>query len=158
MLRRIIRFGPAAAALLTGLALAPTASAGNTAWSVSLGIPGFAVSAGRTGYGGGTDYIGVGIGFGGAGYGYGGAGYGYGAAGYGHGYRTAYQPYYRPYYRPYYAVPVAPVVVYPAPVAYAAPYGYVAPVPYGGRVYAPHRAYVAAPAWRPPVAMPYGRY
>lgn len=91
------------AALFAGsLAFVPAASASNVAWSVSVGGPGYVVSAGQPGYWGG--YRGYGV------------GYGY--------------PYYRPHYRPYYR-PVAPVV-YSAPVlpyAYAAPSAYIAPRP-----------------------------
>jgi hypothetical protein len=86
----------------------PAASAGsNVSWSVSVGGPGFAVTAGQPAY----RY-------------------------YGAPYRTYYKPHYyrpvpvyRPYYRPYYAprpVYVAPPVVYTPPY-YAAP---VVPVPY----------------------------
>ena len=101
-------------ALLATAVVVPSAQAGNVAWGVSVGVPGFSVSAGQPyGYGGyfGAPYV------------YGGYGGGY--------YRppvvAVARPYHRPYYRPY--VPYAPyvyrpVVVAPRPV-YAAP-----PVPY----------------------------
>jgi hypothetical protein len=87
---------------------------GNVAWSVSVGAPGFAVSAGQPGY------------------------YGYGAP-----YRSHYRPHYyrpapvayRPYYAPYRAYVPRPVYVAP-PVVYTQPYSYsyypapVVPVPY----------------------------
>jgi hypothetical protein len=93
----------AAAALVAGaVAFAPTASASNVAWSVSVGGPGFAVTAGQPYWGG----------------------YGYGYHGYRHGYRHGY---YRPWVRP---VVVAPPVVYPAPVYVAPRPVYVAPPVY----------------------------
>ena len=80
---------------------------GNVAWSVSIGGPGYAVTAGQPAY--------------------------YGAP-YRPYYRPYYRPapvVYRPYYRPYYAP--RPVVVAP-PVVYTQPYSYypapVVPVPY----------------------------
>ena len=85
------------AAILAGsVAFAPAASASNVAWSVSVGGPGFVVSAGQPGYWGG--YRGYGV------------GYGY--------------PYYRPWYRPaapvVYSAPVVPYA-YVAPRVYVAP-------------------------------------
>lgn len=118
----MIRTKILAAALGTALAgaaavLPSTATAGgNVAWNVSVGGPGFAVSAGQPGY------------------------YGYGAP-YRPYYRPAYGPYRGPYYRPapvvyrpYYApvrvVAPAPVVVAPR-VVYSQPYyAPVVPVPY----------------------------
>ena len=92
------------AALIGAVALfSSAASAGNNVgWSVSIGAPGFAISAGQPVYG---------RGFAGPAY-----------------YGAPYRPYYRPYYRP---VVVAPPVVYspyyaPYP-AYVAPRPYYAP-------------------------------
>lgn len=145
MLQRTVKLSALAATLLAAVALAPAAFGGGTAWNVSIGGPGFAISAGQPGYGG-SGYVGVGVRYGGVGVGYG----GYGGQGYGH----------RPYHRPYYPAPAARVVV-PAPVVYSAPYPYVAPVPYvvpvAPRPYRivapiPRRAY--APAL-PPVVVPY---
>jgi len=97
--RRIAITTALAATLAGGIAFAPGASANNVAWSVSVGGPGFAVSAGQPYWGG--------------------------YRGYGHGYRHGY---YRPWHRPVapivypygYVVPrpvyVAPPAYYPAPV------------------------------------------
>lgn len=104
--RRIALTTALAATLATGVAFTPAASANNVAWSVSIGAPGFAVSAGQPYWGGYR------------GYGY---GYGYG--------------YHRPWYRPvapviypYGYVAPRPVYVAPRPVYYPAPvvnyYGY----------------------------------
>jgi len=122
MNRRILSTVAVCSALLAATAFVPTAHAGNVAWSVSVGGPGFAVSAGQPGY-------------------YGGRGY-YGA--------PYLRPIARPYYRPWYgaAVVVPPVayvrprVIYPyyapAPVAYA-PRGMIYAQPYanGYPYYAP---------------------
>jgi hypothetical protein len=94
-----------AATLVGGAALFSTAASagGNVGWSVSVGAPGIAVTAGAPAYGG-----------------------------YGRGYGAPYRPYYRPYYRPApvvyrpyvapYPVYAPPRVVYtPRPVVYAAP-------------------------------------
>jgi hypothetical protein len=90
------------AALVGATALFSTAASagGNVAWSVSIGGPGFAVSAGQPYYG----------------------------APYRPYYKPYYTPnyyrpvpVYRPYYRPYYA---------PRPVVYAPPRVVVAPTPY----------------------------
>jgi hypothetical protein len=80
------------------------ASAGNNVgWSVSIGAPGFAVSAGQPAYGRGF----------------------VGPAYYGAPYRPYYRPYYQPYYRP---VVVAPPVVYrPYYAPVVAPYPVYAP-------------------------------
>ena len=51
MVRRFALASFAAAALVASAAFAPPASAGNVAWSVTLGAPGVAVSAGAPGYG-----------------------------------------------------------------------------------------------------------
>jgi hypothetical protein len=51
MVRRFALAGFAAAALVACAAFAPAATAGNVAWSVTLGAPGVAVSAGAPGYG-----------------------------------------------------------------------------------------------------------
>jgi hypothetical protein len=87
--------------LAAGAFAVPNAQAGNVAWGVSIGGPGFSVAAGQPGY-------------------YGGRGY----------YGAPYRPVARPYYRPYYAAPYRPVVVAPA-LAYAPPvvYPYYAPAP-----------------------------
>ena len=78
----------------------PTASAGNVAWGVSVGGPGFQVSTGQPGVYG-PRYI------------------------YGAPYWASTRPYFRAYYRPYRpwlypaAVAVPPVVYASAPIAYA---------------------------------------
>ena len=59
MVRRLALAGFAAAALVAGAAFAPPASAGNVAWSVTLGAPGIAVSAGAPAYGWGAPYYGA---------------------------------------------------------------------------------------------------
>ncbi len=103
---RSIALATALAGILgAGLAFAPAAAANNVAWGVSIGGPGFAISAGQPAYWGG----------------YRGYRYGYG---YGHGY---YRPY-RPaviYPAPVYVAP-RPVYVVPRPVYVAPPayYGY----------------------------------
>jgi hypothetical protein len=93
------------------------ASAGNNvAWSVSVGGPGFTVSAGEPAYGYGRGFV--------------------SPAYYGAPHRPYYTPYYRPHYRP---VVVAPPVVYSP---YYAPYPAYAPYrPYYAPrvVYAPRR-------------------
>lgn len=105
-------------ALSATAALVPAAHAGNVAWGVSVGGPGFSVSAGQP-----ANYAG--------GY-YGGRGY----------YRAPFVPvvrtYYRPYFRPYApyayrAIVVAPVPVY-FPTYYAPPasYPYYTRGTYGG--------------------------
>ena len=51
MKRRTISTSPSGASLLAAAtAFAPAAQAGNVAWSVELGGPGFAVAAGQPGY------------------------------------------------------------------------------------------------------------
>ena len=93
--------------------LVPTAQAGNVAWGVSVGGPGFQVTAGQPGY-------------------YGGRGF----------YGAPYRPVARPYFRTYYpatfraAVVVPPVFYAPPPVAYT----YYAPAPF---VIAPRRVIYA---------------
>jgi hypothetical protein len=120
--------------LLVGAAsvFAPMASAGNNVgWSVSIGAPGFAVTAGQPAWGG-----------------YGQVGRPY--------YSAPYRPYYRPNYRP---VVVAPPVAYRpwyAPVVAPAPYPYYAP---RAVVYAP--PVVVSPRYAPvryPVAPRYYGY
>lgn len=93
--------------LIATAALAPAANAGNVAWGVSVGGPGFSVAAGQPGY-------------------YGGRGY----------YRAPYypvaRPLFRPYYRPYFYPAWRPIVVVPQ-VSYIAPpvtYPYYAPGSY----------------------------
>ena len=46
MSRRLVVASTVAAALAAGALFAPTASANRVAWNVSIGVPGFAVSAG----------------------------------------------------------------------------------------------------------------
>ena len=109
-LRTISTMAIGASLLAAATAFAPAAHAGNVAWSVSIGGPGFAVAAGQPGYGGAY---------------YGGNRY----------YGAPYHRYYRSWYRPVAVLPpvpyVPPQVVFPyyapAPVV-------VAPAP---RVYAP---------------------
>lgn len=104
--RRIAITTALAAALAVGIAFAPAASANNVAWSVSVGGPGFSVSAGQPYWGG--------------------------YRGYGYGYRYGY---YRPWHRlaapvvyPYGYVAPRRAYVVPQPVYYPAPvvnyYGY----------------------------------
>ena len=102
-------------ALFATAAAVPSAQAGNVAWGVSVGVPGFSVSAGQPyGYG---SYVGRPY------------AYGY-ACGY---YRppvvAVARPYYRPYYRPYAPHVYRPVVVVPSPVYVAPPVAY----PYYGQ-------------------------
>ena len=117
---RNAKFAVLATVLAGAAAIAPTvASASNVAWSVSVGGPGFAVSAGAPAYG----------------------------PGYGPGY--GYRPYYRPApvvyrsYVPAYVPPPVyvqrprPVVYAPRPVYYAPPPVVIAPPPY----YAPYGGY-----------------
>ena len=81
--------------LATGAFVVPTAHAGNVAWGVSIGGPGFSVAVGQPDY-------------------YGGRGY----------YRAPLvpvaRPYWRPYYRPYAPYGYRPIVVVPQP-AYVGP-------------------------------------
>ena len=56
MVRRLALAGFAAAALVASAAFAPPTSAGNVAWSVTLGAPGIAVGVGAPGYGWGGPY------------------------------------------------------------------------------------------------------
>ena len=91
----------------------PTAQAGNVAWGVSVGGPGFSVSAGQPGYYGGRSF-------------------------YGAPYYQVARPFYRPAYRvPFVAPPVAysyyvsaPIVYAPRPVFHSQ-----RPVIYGGAGY-----------------------
>jgi hypothetical protein len=108
MNRRLLSTVAASGALLAAAAFIPTAQAGNVAWSVSVGGPGFAVSAGQPGYYG-SPYL-----------------------------RPVARPYYRPWYGAAVVVPPvayvrprviypyypAPVVYAPRPIVYAQPYGY----------------------------------
>ena len=142
MSRRLILAAALAATMAAGSAFAPAASAGNVAWSVSIGGPGYVVSAGQPGWGPG--YVGATI-----------AGCGY----------DCYGPHYRPavpapvYAAPYYRAPAAYAVPVPVPYAVrvAAPVRYVAPVVVAPRVHryrhGPRGVYVPAP-----VVVPYGRY
>jgi hypothetical protein len=93
--RRTVIVATLAAVLAGSVAFAPTATASNVAWSVSVGGPGFVVSAGQPGYWNGY------------------RGYG---AGYGYGYR-----HYRPWYRPVAPIVYSPYYAYAAPRVYAAP-------------------------------------
>ena len=97
--RRTVLAATLATALAGSVAFAPAASASNVAWSVSVGGPGFAVSAGQPGYWNG--YRGYGVGY----------GYGY--------------PRYRPWHRPVAPVVYSPYY----PYAYATPRVIVAPRP-----------------------------
>jgi hypothetical protein len=122
MSRRIAIATAVAAALAATTFFVPAASAGNVAWSVSIGGPGIAITAGQPGYWGGAGYRG----------------------GYGYGYRPYYGGYYRPWYRPV----VRPPIVYAPPLAYAARVvaSAAVPAPYGVPAYvAPGRVYVPAP-------------
>jgi hypothetical protein len=121
MSRRIAIVTAVASALAAATFFAPAASAGNVAWSVSIGGPGIAIAAAQPGYWGGAGYRGA----------------------YGYGYRPYYGGYYRPWYRPV----VRPPIVYAPPLAYAAPVVVSAavPVPYGVPAYVtPGRVYVPA--------------
>ena len=137
MSRRKIITAVAATTLVASLGIgAGSASAGNVAWSVSIGVPGLAVSAGGPAYGGGY-------------------------RGNWHGnFGPVFAPMARPYLQPYFPGPVA----FPAPYAFSAPAFFPAPVVfpvpvvYRAPVYRP-RVVVAAPAWRAPHrAVPYGPY
>ena len=98
-MKRIAAVTAVAAALAASMAYAPAASASNVAWNVTIGGPGFAVSAGQPGYWRG-----------------------------GYGYRVGYGGWYRPWYRPAAPIYVAPRPVYvvPRPVFVPRPvyYGY----------------------------------
>ena len=50
MNRRLLAAAVLGPALFAAAVCAPAASAGNVAWSVSVGVPGFAVTAGGPGY------------------------------------------------------------------------------------------------------------
>ena len=93
--------------LAAGAFVVPTAHAGNVAWGVSIGAPGFSVAVGQPGF-------------------YGGRGY----------YRAPFvpvaRPYWRPSHRPYARYAHRPIVVVPQP-AYVAPpvtFSYYTPEPY----------------------------
>jgi len=58
MIRRILVASSLAGTVALGLAVAPTASANNVAWSVSIGGPGYVVSAGQPAYWGPRPYYG----------------------------------------------------------------------------------------------------
>lgn len=105
--RTVFAMSLCGALLTAATAFVPTAQAGNVAWGVSVGGPGFGVSAGQPAY-------------------YGGRGY----------YRAPYYPVartlFRPYYRPYFHSGWRPVIVVPQ-VRYIAPpvtYPYYTPPPY----------------------------
>lgn len=107
MNRRIVMTTALCTSLLAASAFAvPTAQAGNVAWGVSIGGPGFSVVAGQPGFYGGRVV-----------------------------YRAPFVPVARPYWRPYYR-PFAPHVYRPAVVVsrvYVAPpvsYPYYAPSSY----------------------------
>jgi hypothetical protein len=131
MFRRKVTAVIAAATLAGSMAFVTgTAAAGNVAWSVSIGGPGFAVNAGGPAYRGG--YPGYSLG----------------------NYGRAYIPVARPSYRPYYPAPI----FYPAPVIYRAPVVYPSPIVYPAHGFGA-RHVVAAPIWGPPrYAAPYGPY
>jgi hypothetical protein len=137
MSRRKIITAVAATALAASMGIAAsTASAGNVAWSVSIGVPGLAVSAGGPAYGGGfrSNWHG--------------------------NFGPAYAPVARPYWQPLYPGPVAfaAPVPFSAPVVYPAPVVFPVPVVYRAPVYRT-RVVVAAPVWRAPHrAVPYGPY
>ena len=103
MNHRKIFAAAAASALIGATALfAPAASAGDVAWSVSFGGPGFGITAGEPAYRGYQ----------------------------GGGYRAPYRPYYRPYRPHYRPIVVAPPVVYaPRPIVYAPYYRGYTPAP-----------------------------
>lgn len=135
MSRRPALLAALAATLAAGAFVAAPASADNVAWSVSVGVPGLAVTAGAPGYR-------------------------LAAPVYGPAYRPAYayaphRPYYRPYYRPYVPVIYGAPVVAPYPYPYAGALTYPARVVVAPRLYAPRRGVVAAPYY-PPRAVPYG--
>lgn len=50
MNRRLLAAAVLGPALFAAAVFAPAASAGNVAWSVAVGVPGFAVTAGRPGF------------------------------------------------------------------------------------------------------------
>jgi hypothetical protein len=136
MSRRLVLAAALAVTTAAGIAFAPAATAGNVAWNVSLGGPGYAVTFGQPGWGPG--YVGVGV-----------AGCGYNCYG---GYYAAPAPVYRP------PVVYMPPVVYRAPVAYPAPVVYRTPVVVAPRIHRHRPHYAPAPVYGPPVAVPYGRY
>jgi hypothetical protein len=107
-MKRIAAVTAAAAVLVGAAAFAPVASANNVAWSVSIGAPGVAVTAGYPGYWGGYRY------------------------GYGHGY---YRNWHRPVIVAPPVVYPAPVYVAPPPVVVAPPPVYGPPAPNYGYGY-----------------------
>ena len=104
MNRRTVATIALCSSCIAATAFVPAAQAGNVAWGVSVGGPGFNVTAGQPGY-------------------YGGRGY--------HG--AHYVPYARPYFHPWYraAVAVPPLAYVMPPVAY--PYYAPAPLIYAPR-------------------------
>jgi len=96
--------------LAAASAFVPTAQAGNVSWGVSVGGPGFSVSAGQPGYYGGRGYY---------------------RAPYFHGVVPAARPYFRASYRAAFVAPppVAFPYVVPAPIAYAPRPVFLAPRP-----------------------------
>jgi len=94
-----------AAVLAAGAFVAPTAHAGNVAWGVSVGAPGFSVAVGQPSYYGGH---------------------------YRAPFVPVARPHWRPYYRPHVPYAYRPVVVVPRPVYVAppVPYSYYAPETY----------------------------
>ena len=103
-MKRIAAVTAAAAVLAGAAAFAPVASANNVVWSVSIGAPGVAVSAGYPGY------------------------WGYRGYGYGHGY---YRPWHRAVVVAPPVVYPAPVYVAPRPIVVAPPPVYAPPPAYG---------------------------
>ena len=131
MIRRTATVLTSAAAVCAALAFAPAATAGNVAWNVSVGGPGFAVSAGQPGYWGVNAWR-PGV-----------------AA-----------PYYRPWHRPVVAAPLAyPVpVAYPAPVLYPRPAAVPFPVPYWRHHVRPYAAPHAGDHGGHHAPAPHGRF
>ena len=121
----------AAAAAVAGIAYSVPAAAGNVAWNVTVGGPGFAVSAGQPGFGVGFATAPAIV----------------GPVGWGPGVRPA-----RRHWGPRFAP--APVVFHPAPVwgpAFVAP----AFAPVATPVFLPVGGFVATgPSWRPVVVAP----
>ncbi len=129
MNRRTVATIASCSAFIAATAIAPAAQAGNVSWGVSVGGPGFNVTAGQPGYYGGRGYHG---------------------ATYFPVARPYFRPYVRPYYHPWYRAAVAPPIAYlPPPVAYS--YYAPSPVVYATRpaVYAPRRFVYAYPGYGP---------
>jgi len=132
MSRRLTLIAALAATVAAGAFICAPASANNVAWSVSVGVPGLAISAGVPAFG-------------------------IAAPVYGPAYRPAraHAPY-RPYYRGWAPAPVVAAYPYPYPSPFAAAIAYPAPVVVAPRVYAPRRVVVAPYRHLPPSPAPYG--